>query len=721
MLSPIGIASHLLAALAFAVLSGWLLLRRRQVPLARWLAVATILTAAWAALSVVLSAALAAAVPGLGTGAGAALLPGLLETGQTAAFLAVLLYILFRPLGLDRDPRSLFLVAAGLGFTLALGLALQLSTGAAASPESAGDLPFAALLLIATQIVLRVAGLVLLHNIFVRSLDTEGPGIRFLAIGIGVIFAYDLNMFTLQFLLGERSPALWDIRGAAFAMAVPLLYLAFREPGRMRFILSREAAFNTISFSGIGLYLIFMSFLAYGLRIVGGDWGILLQALFLTATLIVAVLVILSPRFRAELRVRIARNFYRYRYDYRGQWLRFIDTIDQVATSGAQPIRERIAEAVASVIEAPGAALFERQESGAFEETARWNWSGLDPLDLSPAFDPETPIGAMAAANLIVNFDALAEGNTAAADRGTPDDATIPAFAVADRSIWLALPLVYRGRLLAILLVERSPVVRDLNAEDYDLLRTLGRQSASYLAEAASQQALDEARSFDEFNRRFAFVLHDLKNVVSQLGLVARNAERHIDNPEFRADLLATLDSSLKKMNDLLALLGQKPGASRTAAPEPETVDLARVASTVTVALRRQHPAITLTGASEPLEIQGDAGRLEAMITHLVQNAIDASATDAPISVSLQRTPRTVRIEIADRGHGMSGAFIRDELFRPFRSTKSSGFGVGAYEARAIAEAHGGRLEVHSRPGEGSRFTITLPAPATTARKLARA
>jgi putative PEP-CTERM system histidine kinase len=327
----------------------------------------------------------------------------------------------------------------------------------------------------------------------------------------------------------------------------------------------------------------------------------------------------------------------------------------------------------------------------------------------------------MSADNRVVNFDALREGGAAAADRGSPTGVPCPGFAEADRTIWLAVPLVYRARLLGILLVERSPVVRDLNWEDYDLLRTLGRQSASYLAEAASQKALDEARSFDEFNRRFAFVLHDLKNVVSQLGLVSRNAEKHIAKPEFQEDLLATLDGSLKKMNDLLALLGQKPGASRAASPEPEPVDIAHILSLVTAALRRQHPDILLNGADEPVEIMGDAGRLEAMVTHLVQNAIDASKADAPVAVTLTRNPRTVRIEIADRGHGMSAAFVRDELFRPFRSTKTSGFGIGAFEARTIAETHGGRLDVASRPGEGSRFTITLPAPAATKRKLASA
>src|SRR3546814_10751878 len=86
------------------------------------------------------------------------------------------------------------------------------------------------------------------------------------------------------------------------------------------------------------------------------------------------------------------------------------------------------------------------------------------------------------------------------------------------------------------------------NWEDFDLLRTVGQQAASYIAEAQSQSALADAEKFEEFNRRFAFIMHDIKNLVSQLSLVARNAERHADKPEFRADMVATLQSSVGKM-----------------------------------------------------------------------------------------------------------------------------------------------------------------------------
>ncbi len=114
---------------------------------------------------------------------------------------------------------------------------------------------------------------------------------------------------------------------------------------------------------------------------------------------------------------------------------------------------------------------------------------------------------------------------------------------------WVVVPLPHMGGLAGAILLARPPVKRPLDWEDFDLLKVAGRQVASYLAEARAQEALAEAQRFDEFNRRFAFIVHDIKNLVSQLTLTARNAERHADKPEFRADMVETLRSSAEKMS----------------------------------------------------------------------------------------------------------------------------------------------------------------------------
>jgi putative PEP-CTERM system histidine kinase len=258
--------------------------------------------------------------------------------------------------------------------------------------------------------------------------------------------------------------------------------------------------------------------------------------------------------------------------------------------------------------------------------------------------------------------------------------------------------------LVGVVILARPKPDRTLDWEDFDLLRAAGRQVASYLAEARGQEALSDARRFDEFNRRFAFIMHDIKNLVSQLGLVTRNAERHADNPAFRADMIETLRASTTKMNDLLARLSQH---HRARAEEPRDVALGPIVDAVVSQHRPLHH-VAVSGRRDILAV-ADPARLRQAIGHLVQNAVDAGDGIGPVSVRLGLCGCDATIEVIDQGCGMSAEFIRTSLFRPFASTKDGGFGVGAFEARALVAAMGGRLEVESREGEGSRFTILLP------------
>jgi signal transduction histidine kinase len=121
----------------------------------------------------------------------------------------------------------------------------------------------------------------------------------------------------------------------------------------------------------------------------------------------------------------------------------------------------------------------------------------------------------------------------------------------------------------------------------------------------------------------------------------------------------------------------------------------------------RNHDERLLGHASA--EVTGDVAGLEQAFGHLLQNAVDASPESQPVTVRVTSQGEQVSIEIADRGCGMDAEFIRTRLFQPFASTKANGFGIGAYEARALITGMGGRLSVESRPRDGTRFTIQLP------------
>jgi signal transduction histidine kinase len=109
------------------------------------------------------------------------------------------------------------------------------------------------------------------------------------------------------------------------------------------------------------------------------------------------------------------------------------------------------------------------------------------------------------------------------------------------------------------------------------------------------------------------------------------------------------------------------------------------------------------------LSVFANLFRLERAIGHLIQNAIEATSRNGEVRICLMRQENSAIIEIIDTGHGMSEQFIREKLFRPFESTKSSGMGIGVFESREYVCELGGQLKVISSKSDGTTFHIMLP------------
>jgi putative PEP-CTERM system histidine kinase len=200
------------------------------------------------------------------------------------------------------------------------------------------------------------------------------------------------------------------------------------------------------------------------------------------------------------------------------------------------------------------------------------------------------------------------------------------------------------------------------------------------------------------------FVVHDLKNLVSQLSLLMSNAERHKHNPEFQQDMIETVNFSVQKMKLLLQKLG------RSAAPErPAALPIERLLKQAVALKAAFEPQPVLTVTEPGLTVLADWERLERVVGHLIQNAIEATARDGRVEIELARQGESVLIRITDTGEVMSEDFIRERLFKPFESTKSAGMGIGAFESQEYIQELGGALEVSSVPAAGSTFNIILP------------
>lgn len=619
------------------------------------------------------------------------------ETARNLLWVAMLFVLSGSAGGEQGRQRGVGLVYGAVALVLGLQ-ALVDSLAPLARPEDGEALA-------ATAIILRIIGaagaLVLVHNLYGQAAAASRGAIRLPMLGLALIWAYDLNLYTMEALGVPLAAPLHDGRGFALALAAPAFALARSDGEAWRLKLSRAATFQSLSLLAICSYFAVMALLAAALRAGTWDWLSSLAMLVLAGMTVALAVLLPSQRARSWTKVKIAKHFFEHRYDYRTEWLRFAATLGEQGS--AEPLTARIVRALADILEAPAGLLLAPDDQGRIGVAANWRW----PERIGPSLlagEGLDPLWPHLADGRILELDAYRHRWGKAEDRALP----LPSWLGEDEGLWVGIPLVHGDRLVGLVLLAPPELRRPLDWEDFDLLRTAGRQAASSLAEAIGQQRLSEARRFDEFNRRFAFILHDIKNLVSQLKLLSRNAERHADNPEFRADMIATLKSSVGKMNDLLTRLA--PSGAPVSPPASRSVPLRPLLAQV-IAAHRGHHEVRLLGDAG-LEVMADPIGLEQAIGHLLDNAVQASDIASPVTVRVTGRGAEVGIEIGDQGPGMDADFVTHRLFAPFASTKAEGFGIGAFEARSLILAMGGRLAVDSRPGEGTRFTLTLPAAA---------
>ncbi len=550
------------------------------------------------------------------------------------------------------------------------------------------------------RIMMAVGALVLLHNLYVGAAASSRRILRWNAAALGGLWAFDLNYFTLAYIVGSVPAEMVALRGLAVAVVAVPFALGFNpHSAGLEFRPSRAVTFRFLSLLVIGAYLGLMLGVARWLNMLTGDFARLTQVGLVIAAGALALIWLPSERLRGWLRVTAVKHLFKHRYDYRSEWIRFTRTIGSTGYEDST-LQDRLVKALADITDSPAGLLLVPDEEGALELAANWRWARAE---VPSCAAPAALAGLLERTEWILDLDEVRRGMDHHGEQ-----ALLPEWLRKDSRAWAAVPLLHFERLVGLVVLTRPLVERTLDWEDFDLLKVVGRQLASYLAEQAGQAALLEAARFDEFNRRMAFVMHDIKNLSSQIALLLRNAEKHADNPEFRKDMLVTLRNSADKLSTLLARLG------RYGTPESERqveFDAARIARQVVEKLGGIHPVALVRG--ETALVRGNPEALEQALLHLVQNAIEASDRDGSVILEVFGDGVSARIHVIDNGRGMSPQFLRKDLFKPFVSSKAGGFGIGAFEARELIRAMGGRLDVESREGLGTRFVVTLPLKST--------
>ena len=553
------------------------------------------------------------------------------------------------------------------------------------APDAAETSPALAF---AVLLALAVAGLVLAEQVYRRALEQARWAIKPLCLGLGAGFVFDLYLFADALLFGRIDAGVWAARGFAHALAIPFIAIATarNKDWTIDIALSRGVVFHSTAFLACGLYLLAVAAAGYYVRYFGGSWGKTLQVGFIFAALLVLGWLFSSGALRSKLRVFINKHFFSYRYDYRQEWLRFTELLSCRGPGVGHEVdpESRSIQALANLVESPGGALW-LLDGTAYRQAARWNMAAVQARE--PADGPFATF--LARTGWVLDLE-------------NPGTVEAPSSLREPRGAWLVVPVIAQEALIgfAVLAAPRARV--EVNWEVRDLLKTAARQVGSLLAQVQASEALLEARKFEAFNKMTAFVVHDLKNLVTQLSLLLKNAELHPHDPRFQQDMLATAKHVEARMHKLLAQLAAGSRGEEALRP----IALARL---VQRAAASKSPGIVVHAADAEVAALGHEQRLERVIGHLLQNALEATRESGKVRVSVAAEGAHAVIEIADSGCGMSEAFVRERLFRPFQSTKASGMGIGAYEAAQYVKDLDGRIEVDSRPGAGTRFKLWLP------------
>jgi putative PEP-CTERM system histidine kinase len=554
--------------------------------------------------------------------------------------------------------------------------------------------------LVLAMLILAFASLVNVEQLLRNAEAEQKPGAKLCAIGLGGLFAYDLYSYSEYMLAGDPESAVWMFRGFVNAALLPFLLLGMVRLARVRSTLfvSRQAVFYTTAFLAVGLYLIGIAAAAQFLRGQHANWSEWLQPVLLGGAALVLVVLLATDSPWRRLRVFLAKHFYRNKYDYRVEWLRFVRNLGDGKLADARVTAIR---AIAQIFESRGGAIFLREEGdGAYIASATWSAEDQATPCLAPLPLEHDMVRFMAQREWVIDLDEYRR------DPSIYQSIELPAFLLHAGAPWrIVSPLFEREQLQGFILLQRPPDPFTMTFEDRDLLRMVGRHVATLLAQQSADRRLAESRQFDAYNRFAAFVMHDLKNAVAQLQLVASNAKRHRQNPEFIDDAFATIENAADRITRLIGQLQTRD--ARAGELEVELDGL------VTAAVERcaaQSPApevrLGMTGARVKL----DPERLVAVLEHVLRNAKDAAGPDGTVWVATSRAVGRVAVTIGDTGPGMDAEFVRERLFRPFDSTKGGrGMGIGAYQVREYVLQAGGTVEVQSAPGSGTRFVIKLP------------
>ena len=550
-------------------------------------------------------------------------------------------------------------------------------------------------------LILCILILVNLERTFSTSVGTMRWRIKFMVLGLAMVFGVRIYSGSQTLLYHAVNLNLAAVNAVATMVGCVLIGVALVRTrlGEVEIYPSHAILRGSLTIVLAGIYLVLVGLLSKLAVAVGGDASFPLKAFVVLVGLVGMGLLLLSDRVRQRLSLLVSRHFRRPMYDYRTVWSAFTECTTSLL--GKMEFCRAVARLISETFGSLSVSVWlvdEGRRRLSYATSTLLAEDKANELVHQPSNCPEL-LDLLRANSHPVDIDNGREPWIAELHKWNPDF-----FKKGGNRV--CVPLVSGGEVQGLItLADRVSGVR-FSIADLDLLKCIGDQVAASLRNLQLSQQLVEAKEKETFQTMATFFVHDLKNVAYTLSLMLQNMTEHFGDPAFREDALRSLSRSVKHLNDVVGrfnLLRQGMEMKRVEADLNEVI-------TAALAGLGGIPGVELAQDLTPLpRLQIDPDQVQKVITNLVLNAKDAVGRNGQIKVQTFRRNGWAAFAVTDNGVGMSTEFVEQSLFRPFRTTKKNGLGIGMFHSKMIVEAHHGKMEVESEPQKGTTFRVLLP------------
>jgi putative PEP-CTERM system histidine kinase len=670
----LSIALYQLTALAYAAFAVFLVVRGSHTRVAWFFIVAQSCTAVWAQAFVLASYDLLSIIS-----------LDVAEAARDGAWLSLSLALMYSPAGNRGYWWITTIAAAALVFMQFL---LNFT------PAVMGAIAGVRVDLTLMRVCTTVLGFAVIENVMRNASRADFWALKHWAIGLFSVLLFQLLVRVPEFLTHNGDYSVILANPLVFLIVLPFFVVSStRIPQlQLRFHSSRAFVFHTATLVAAGVLLQGTALAAWYVRSYGGTNSTALAITVAFSGLVGSAAALSSGTVRSRIRLLINEYFFSFRYDYRVEWERVIRGL---TSDLGKTVAERALRVLCDLLDTSGGAIWLHRESwrqfvlsaklgmNVHVTTFREDDKKVEHLrdDLRPLIQLDPPDDEQWLSEILSGVD---QG-------------------------WTVIPLRQRSALMGFVILSKPRAERSLDWEDKALVRLVAMQVTAYLVQEEMSQSLADARQLDDFNRRFAFIVHDIKNTIGQLSLMVRNISKFGDRKEFRDDMVITLGNAVERLGLLLSSLTAVGSQASGSSGETRPLNLNEFLRAFCDEKRFLGSPLTLEEQPLSATTVTDGVALRRVLEHVLSNALEASEPDSPVTICLKIKGNQLLIEVTDRGVGMTQQFINEELFRPLKTTKAGGSGLGAFQVRELMRQLGGDVAVESRLNEGTKVTLSLP------------